>query len=112
MWDGGIFLSPALQPSILLSPPRRFVPAVRLFGRSYTLENKVADDLTTGRVISAAFAQRRKTLANALFFEFPSISKERISEIILDCGFESGVRGEKLSVYDFLRISDKLSDEL
>lgn len=64
------------------------------------------------RVISAAFAQRRKTFANALFFEFPNISKERISEIILDCGFESGVRGEKLSIRDFLRISDKLSDEL
>ena len=72
----------------------------------------VKDEKLLFRVISAAFAQRRKTLANALFFEFPSISKERISEIILDCGFESGVRGEKLSVYDFLRISDKLSDEL
>lgn len=46
----------------------------------------VKDEKLLFRVISAAFAQRRKTLANALFFEFPSISKERISEIILDCG--------------------------
>lgn len=72
----------------------------------------VKDEKLLFRVIAASFAQRRKTLANALFFEFQNISKERISEIILDCGFDSGVRGEKLSVYDFLRISDKLSDEL
>lgn len=71
----------------------------------------VKDEKLLFRVISAAFAQRRKTLANSLSFEFSNVSKERISEIIQNCGFESGIRGEKLSIYDFVRLSDKLFDE-
>ncbi len=72
----------------------------------------VNDEKLLFRVISAAFAQRRKTLVNALSFEFPNVSKERISEIVSECGFVPGIRGEKLSVGDFLKISDKLSGEL
>ncbi|MCI8331770.1 MAG: 16S rRNA (adenine(1518)-N(6)/adenine(1519)-N(6))-dimethyltransferase RsmA [Clostridiales bacterium] len=53
------------------------------------------------RMIKGAFGQRRKTLVNALGASFSDIGKEKIGQIIQACGFDSQVRGEKLSIEDF-----------
>ena len=58
------------------------------------------------RLISAAFGQRRKTLANALSALYP---KDRVAAAIETCGFRPDVRGEKLSAADFCRLADELS---
>ena len=58
------------------------------------------------RLIAAAFAQRRKTLANALSPLYP---KDRVAAAIAECGFRPDVRGEKLSAADFCRLADELS---
>lgn len=57
------------------------------------------------RIITAAFGQRRKTLANALSGLYP---KDRVSAAIAECGFRPDVRGEKLSAADFCRLADAL----
>lgn len=59
-------------------------------------------------VIKYAFGQRRKTLANALSSNFPSISKAQIEEIITSLGHRGDIRGEKLGIADFRDIADKL----
>jgi len=64
------------------------------------------------RTVKAAFEQRRKTLPNSLMTGFSEISKERLTEIIVECGHRVDVRGEKLSVADFCALSDALYDEL
>ena len=64
------------------------------------------------RTVKAAFEQRRKTLPNSLMTGFSDISKERLTEIIIECGHRPDVRGEKLTVSDFARLSDMLYDEL
>ena len=64
------------------------------------------------RTIKAAFEQRRKTLPNSLMTGFPEISKERLTEIIIECGHKADVRGEKLSVADFCSLADALYMEL
>ena len=69
---------------------------------------KPLDEATFFKTIRAAFEQRRKTLPNALSAVFSDISKEDITEIIVSCGHESTIRGEKLSVEDFARLSDEL----
>ncbi len=67
---------------------------------------QVNDEDTLFRVIRGAFAQRRKTLANSLRTEFP---KEIIPEAIEKAGLPSDIRGERLTLEDFARLSDILA---
>ncbi len=71
---------------------------------------RVNDEQLLFRTLSAAFAMRRKTLLNALSSDFSHISKDKIANVITECGFEPTVRGERLSISDFARISDKLGE--
>ena len=64
------------------------------------------------RTVKAAFEQRRKTLPNSLMTGFSEISKERLTEIIVECGHRADIRGEKLTVADFCKLSDALYDEI
>ena len=58
--------------------------------------------------IKAAFEMRRKTLENALSAKLGGYSKEIIAEAIKMCGFDSKIRGERLSTADFAELSNKL----
>ena len=64
------------------------------------------------RTVKAAFEQRRKTLPNSLMTGYSEISKERLTELIVECGLKSDVRGEKLTVADFCALSDLIYKEL
>ena len=68
------------------------------------------DEALFFRTIKAAFEQRRKTLPNSLMTGFPEISKEKLTEIIIECGHKADIRGEKLSVADFCALSDAIYD--
>ncbi len=59
--------------------------------------------------IKAAFEMRRKTLQNALNAKL-GYSKELIGEALLAIGHSEGVRGERLSTEDFVKLSDYLTD--
>ena len=56
------------------------------------------------KVIKTAFMQKRKTLLNALS-NGNVASKEQIEKMLQDLGFDLKVRGEKLSLEDFAKIS-------
>ena len=62
------------------------------------------------RVIHAAFAQRRKTLVNALAGPL-SIDKETLTEVITSLGHSATVRGERLSTADFALLADALYEK-
>ncbi len=62
------------------------------------------------RVIHAAFAQRRKTLVNALAGPL-SLDKEILTEAITSLGHPPTVRGERLSTGDFTRLADLLYEK-
>ena len=70
------------------------------------------DEALMFRTIKAAFAQRRKTLSNALSAGFSELSKEQINEIIAACGHEPTVRGERLDIAQFVKLSDKIGEML
>ncbi len=57
-------------------------------------------------VIKAAFAQRRKTLVNTLANAGCFGSKEEIAQMVVSLGKSADIRGEKLSMEDFCRLSD------
>ncbi len=60
------------------------------------------------KIIKAAFEQRRKMLAGALAAATNRVSKAQIAEKITEAGLSADVRGEKLSLEDFARLSDIL----
>lgn len=73
----------------------------------------VCDEKLFFAVVKASFAQRRKTLLNGLTAGFGTqISKSDIEKIIIDCGFDVKIRGERLSIRDFGLISDMIYDKL
>lgn len=76
--------------------------------RSYT----VKDEAMMTRVIRGAFAQRRKTLVNSLASEIGELTKEALAEAVIACGFSADVRGERLGVPDFARLSDAITERI
>lgn len=71
----------------------------------------VSDEKTLFDTIAGAFAQRRKTLLNSLSSYISWVSKAKIAEIIERCGFESTIRGERLSIEDLCALANELYKE-
>ena len=61
------------------------------------------------RLVKAAFAQRRKTLANTLKND-PSLnlSREQVTEALTQMGLDADIRGERLSTARFAELSNLL----
>ncbi len=59
-------------------------------------------------VVRAGFAMRRKTLANNLRAAFPSLTGENIRAALVRCGFSADIRGEKLSIEQFMLLAKEL----
>lgn len=103
------------NPELLFDvPPTCFIPApkvtssvVRMVPRPTPTE--VDDPEHFFKVVKAAFAQRRKTLLNGLVSSFGSkLSKEQLSDIIKTCDLPADIRGERLGIAEFARLSKAL----
>jgi 16S rRNA (adenine1518-N6/adenine1519-N6)-dimethyltransferase len=64
------------------------------------LPHPVADESWLRKIVAAAFAQRRKTLRNALKAHFSANDLERL-------GVSPGARAQELSVADFALLADE-----
>lgn len=64
------------------------------------------------RTIRSAFGQRRKTLPNSLSAGFPELEKEVLTSAVTECGFPADIRGERLGIADFARLSDIIAARL
>ena len=62
---------------------------------------QIVDEAMFARVVAAAFAQRRKTLRNALSALAPATTLEA-------AGIDPSARGETLAVADFVRLANTL----
>lgn len=60
------------------------------------------------RTVKAGFALRRKTLVNSLQTGFP-LPKQELTQLVADCGLPADIRGERLSLEDYARLSDAFS---
>lgn len=97
-----------VPPDCFLPAPKVTSAVVRLLPRSQPPVDANPDALF--RVIKAAFAQRRKTLLNALSAAYGSrFSKDQLRQIILECGLPETVRGEQLSLEEFANLARRLS---
>jgi len=93
---------------LFLVPPGAFRPAPKVDSAIARLvplgERKPAlrDEALFGRVVAAAFAQRRKTLRNAL-------STLADADALHAAGVDPAARGETLSVADYVRLANTLA---
>lgn len=98
-------------------PPNCFMPRPKVGSAVIRLERyeeppvKVRDEKLMFRIIRASFNQRRKTLANGLKnSQELDFTKEEIENAIACLGREPGVRGETLTLEEFAKLSDVLSE--
>lgn len=108
------------KPEIVLNvPPSCFMPQPKVGSAVIRLTChekppvQVENEKLLFQVIRASFNQRRKTLANGLN-NFPqiSLSKEAIQECITELGVPVNVRGEALTLSQFAKLSNIISNRL
>lgn len=101
------------EPEIMfIVPPASFIPApavesavIRCTIRQEPPVN--VDEKMFFRIVKAAFAQRRKTLANGL--KAAGIAPDKITAVFEAVGIDPKRRGETLSLEEFARISNELA---
>ena len=98
-------------------PPECFMPRPKVTSSVVRLSPRpappcpVRDEALMFRCVKAAFAQRRKTLRNALgsgLGEYGPLAPAALER----AGIDPGARGETLSAADFARLADALGDIL
>jgi len=108
-----VYINYHAKPVILFDvPPECFTPRPKVTSSVIKMEaasGRISDkekEKIFFKVMRSAFGQRRKTLVNALFAVFNKThSKDEISEIVENSGFDKRIRGEMLSLDDFMKIA-------
>ncbi len=99
---------------VLIVPSEVFIPQPEVDSMVVRLDIRekpavqVQDEALFFKVVKASFAQRRKTLLNALSAGNFGRSKESIKALLEACDIEENRRGETLSLEEFAMISDKM----
>ena len=103
-------------PELLFDvPPECFIPAPKVTSSVIRLvprpaPEEVKDEKQFFRLVRAAFAQRRKTLLNALSSAYGSqLTKDALRDAIAACGLPADVRGERLGIPEFAALADALA---
>lgn len=94
-------------PAAMFNPPPKVDSAFVVMPIRKEKPVQVEDEKKFFRVAQAAFAMRRKTMANNLMSAF-GISKEKAASVLTACGLDERVRGEKLDMDAFARIANQL----
>lgn len=101
--------------TIVLDVPREnFLPApnvdsavIKLSLRDEPIVDLI-DEEYFFKVIKGAFALRRKTLVNSLSKSQISLDKDLVKNVLIKIGFDTRIRGEKLTIEDFAKLSNEL----
>ena len=103
------------EPKLLFDvPPHCFVPQPKVTSAVVRMDRRAAppvsvdDEKLFFRTVRAAFAQRRKTLSNALRSAFSELDRAAIDSAMEETGLSPAVRGETLSIAQFAALSNAL----
>ncbi len=110
-----VFMQYYSQPEILFDvPPDCFLPAPKVTSAVVRCRMRQTPAVSPAcgqdfffRTVRAAFAQRRKTLANSLSSVF-GLGRDRIADAIAGCGLSPTVRGEALGLEELANLADRL----
>ena len=95
-------------------PPNCFIPRPDVTSSVITLKTReekipVKDEALLFTLIRAAFSTRRKTLVNCIAQQPElGLGKEEARKLLISAGFGDNVRGEQLSLEDFVKLADLL----
>lgn len=104
------YLAANVPPNCFMPRPNVGSAVIRLDCLSKT-PVEVKDEKLMFRLIRASFNQRRKTLQNGLTNSGDlNFSKEEIGQAIEKAGLPPSIRGEKLGLEEFARLSDLLGE--
>ena len=104
------------RPELLFTVPNTcFLPAPKVTSAVIRCATRTAppvqvrSETAFWRTVRAGFALRRKTLVNSLQtgWELP---KDTLTDIVAACGLSPTVRGERLGLAEYARLSDALLD--
>lgn len=93
-------------------PPSAFIPRPKIESTVIRLNKlekpraEVEDEKLFFNIVRHSFNMRRKTLVNGL--KSMGLSRETIDESMAECGIDSKVRGETLSVEKFAQLSNSI----
>ena len=97
-----------VSPACFLPPPKVTSSVVRMIPLDQP-PVPVDSEAAFFAVVRAAFGQRRKTLLNGLSSAFGSrYSKDELRTILTSCGLPESIRGERLGLAEFARLSNAL----
>lgn len=94
-------------------PPACFTPAPKVTSAVVHCRTRkappvtVSDEAAFWRTVRAGFALRRKTLVNSLQTGW-NLPKDVLAQAIADCGLAPDIRGERLSLADYARLTEEL----
>lgn len=99
----------AVSRGCFLPPPRVDSAVVRFDRVSPAASGAFSEDeiLYAGRVADAGFAQRRKTIRNSLGATL-GVPTAQLDEALASAGIDGGIRAERLSPKDFVRLGKAL----
>ena len=95
-------------------PADRFFPQPKVTSAVISLKVRKTRDWGTldesifFRTVRASFALRRKKLSNGLAAGFSELGKAGAAQVIAAAGFDANVRGETLSIPDFVKIANAI----
>ncbi len=89
--------APKVTSAVLHCPVRKTPPV------------EVVSEQALWRTVKGGFALRRKTLVNSLQSAY-NLSKEQLTAIVESCGLPATVRGEKLTLEDYARLTNALAE--
>lgn len=99
------------KPEIMfIVPPQAFIPPPAVESAVIRCTVRSAPPVAVDsekmffRVVKAAFAQRRKTLANGL--KAAGLVKEELEQVLAQAGIDGGRRGEQLSLEEFAALAN------
>lgn len=111
-----VFMQYYTEPTLLFEVPKEcFEPMPKVTSavlRAVVRERPpvaVADEKFFFKTVYAAFALRRKTLVNSLMTAFGTqLTKEELTQLIVSLGLDGNVRGERLELAEFAKLSDAI----
>ena len=89
--------APKVTSAVLHCPVRKAPPV------------EVVSEQALWRTVKGGFALRRKTLVNSLQSAY-NLSKEQLTAVVESCGLPATVRGEKLTLEDYARLTNALAE--
>ena len=110
-----VFCQYYAEPNLLFDVPAHcFLPQPKVTSAVIQLKVRkernwgILDEKIFFRTVRASFAMRRKKLSNGLAAGFPELGKNGAAAVIAAAGFDANVRGETLSIPEFVRIANEI----